>query len=312
MSALKLIVLSGPTGVGKTDLSIALAQRLGCPIVSADSRQVYREMPIGTAAPSPELQALVPHYFVGSRSVTRAYSAGNYEADATALLDRLFKTHSTLLLCGGSSLYIDAVCRGIDDIPEADPRVRDELMTRYKQEGLAPIARELQQVDPLYYQRVDPQNVQRVIHALEVYRTSGRPLSSFHTGQQKNRPFASYFFCLNRPREELYERINARVLQMINAGWPAEAYALMPLSHLNALNTVGYKELFDYFGGRIDWPETLRLIQRNTRHYARKQLSWIRRDGRYHYLDARRPCPDLIKEIETVIQAPVRSGPKEN
>ena len=291
-----LIVLLGPTGVGKTALGIQLALQLGCSILSADSRQIYRELPIGTAAPTPEERAAVPHYFVGTHSVTEGYSAASYEADVLRLLEGLFVDHPIQLLSGGSMMYIDAVCRGIDEIPDVDPASRTEVWHRYETQGLAPILTELEQLDPRYYATVDHQNYKRVLHGYEVCLSTGRPFSSFHTGQAKHRPFDIIKIGLTREREELYARIDERVLQMMSLGLEAEARAVYPHRHLNALNTVGYKELFAYFDGMISLEEAIRLIQRNSRHYARKQLTWWKRDPEVHWCH-----PEDIEGIENAL-----------
>ena len=291
-----LIVLLGPTGIGKTALGIQLALQLGCSILSADSRQIYCELPIGTAAPTPEERAAVPHYFVGTHSVTEGYSAASYEADVLRLLEGLFVDHPIQLLSGGSMMYIDAVCRGIDEIPDVDPAIRTEVWHRYETQGLAPILMELEQLDPRYYATVDHQNYKRVLHGYEVCLSTGRPFSSFHTGQAKHRPFDIIKIGLTREREELYARINERVLQMMSLGLEAEARAVYPHRHLNALNTVGYKELFAYFDGMISLEEAIRLIQRNSRHYARKQLTWWKRDPEVHWYH-----PEDIEGIENAL-----------
>ena len=291
-----LIVLLGPTGVGKTALGIQLALQLGCSILSADSRQIYRELPIGTAAPTPEERAAVPHYFVGTHSVTEGYSAASYEADVLRLLEGLFVDHPIQLLSGGSMMYIDAVCRGIDEIPDVDPAIRTEVWHRYETQGLAPILTELEQLDPRYYATVDHQNYKRVLHGYEVCLSTGRPFSSFHTGQAKHRPFDIIKIGLTREREELYARIDERVLQMMSLGLEAEARAVYLHRHLNALNTVGYKELFAYFDGMISLEEAIRLIQRNSRHYARKQLTWWKRDPEVHWYH-----PEDIEGIENAL-----------
>ena len=291
-----LIVLLGPTGVGKTALGVQLALQLGCSILSADSRQIYRELPIGTAAPTPEERAAVPHYFVGTHSVTEGYSAASYEADVLRLLEGLFVDHPIQLLSGGSMMYIDAVCRGIDEIPDVDPAIRTEVWHRYETHGLAPILSELEQLDPRYYATVDHQNYKRVLHGYEVCLSTGRPFSSFHTGQAKHRPFDVIKIGLTREREELYARIDERVLQMMSLGLEAEARAVYPHRHLNALNTVGYKELFAYFDGMISLEEAIRLIQRNSRHYARKQLTWWKRDPEVHWYH-----PEDIEGIENAL-----------
>ena len=276
-----LIVLVGPTGVGKTALSIRLAQYFGCSIISADSRQIFREIPIGTAAPSVEEQVAVPHYFVGTRSVTEPYSAAAFESEVLELLPQLFgeSPSATVLLSGGSMMYVDAITKGIDSIPDVPEEVRSSVWSRYETEGLEGILLELRLLDPTYYRSVDPKNYKRVLHGYEVCLATGRPFSSFHTGQRKVRPFRIVQVGLTRDREELYERIDRRVELMLEAGMVEEARQVYPLRSLNALNTVGYKELFSYFDGAIDLSEAVRLIQRNSRHYARKQLSWWRRDS---------------------------------
>lgn len=279
----RLIVLLGPTGVGKTALSVRLAQHLGTEILSADSRQIFRELPIGTAAPSATEQAAVPHHFIGTHSIHESYSAAAYEADALSLLDRLFSEKDTAVVAGGSMMYVDALCRGIDSIPDVDPEVRQAVWQRYQHEGLDGILSELRLLDPDYYSKVDPKNYKRVLHGYEVYLSTGHPFSSFHTGLAKERPFDCVKIGLVREREELYQRIDERVLGMMSAGLEEEARAVYPFRQLNALNTVGYKELFSYFDGDIDLPEAIRLIQRNSRHYARKQLSWWKRDESIHW-----------------------------
>ena len=291
-----LVVLLGPTGVGKTALGIQLASKLGCSILSADSRQIYRELPIGTAAPTLEERAAVPHYFVGTHSVTEGYSAASYEVDVLHLLEKLFSDHPIQLLSGGSMMYIDAVCRGIDEIPDVDPAIRAGVWYRYETGGLAPILSELEHLDPRSYATVDHHNYKRVLHGYEVCLSSGRPFSSFHTGQAKSRPFDIIKVGLTREREDLYARIDERVLQMMSLGLEAEARAVYPYRHLNALNTVGYKELFAYFDGTISLDEAIRLIQRNSRHYARKQLTWWKRDSEVHWYHPDAPN-DLLRAI---------------
>ena len=273
-----LIVLLGPTAVGKTELSLQLAERLGCPIISADSRQLYRDMVVATAAPTREQLARVPHHFIGTLSLTDYYSAAQYEADALALIERLFTRHDTLLLTGGSMMYIDAVCNGIDEIPTISEEVRRAVVTRYEEAGLDVLLEELLRLDPVFYERVDRRNPKRVIHAVEICRMTGQPYSSLRTETKKERPFDIVKIGLTRPREELYERINSRVDAMMRDGLEAEARRLYPYRHLNALNTVGYKEMFAYFDGTYDLPTAVEKIKRNTRVYARKQMTWFRRD----------------------------------
>lgn len=274
----KLVVLLGPTAVGKTELSLQLAERLGCPIISADSRQLYRDMVVATAAPTREQLARVPHHFIGTLSLTDYYSAAQYEADALALIEQLFTRHDTLLLTGGSMMYIDAVCNGIDEIPTISDEVRRAVVTCYEEAGLDVLLEELLRLDPVFYERVDRRNPKRVIHAVEICRMTGQPYSSLRTETKKERPFDIVKIGLTRPREELYGRINSRVDAMMRDGLEAEARRLYPYRHLNALNTVGYKEMFAYFDGTYDLPTAVEKIKRNTRVYARKQMTWFRRD----------------------------------
>ncbi|HIT81411.1 MAG TPA: tRNA (adenosine(37)-N6)-dimethylallyltransferase MiaA [Candidatus Caccoplasma merdavium] len=274
----KLVVLLGPTAVGKTELSLQLAERLGCPIISADSRQLYRDMVVATAAPTREQLARVPHHFIGTLSLTDYYSAAQYEADALALIEQLFTRHDTLLLTGGSMMYIDAVCNGIDEIPTISDEVRRAVVTRYEEAGLDVLLEELLRLDPDFYEKVDRRNPKRVIHAVEICRMTGQPYSSLRTETKKERPFDIVKIGLTRPRAELYERINSRVDAMMRDGLEAEARKLYPYRHLNALNTVGYKEMFAYFDGTYDLPAAVEKIKRNTRVYARKQMTWFRRD----------------------------------
>lgn len=279
----RLVVLLGPTGVGKTALSIHLAQELDTSIISADSRQIYRELPIGTAAPTVSECAAVPHYLVGERSVVEPYSASLFAAEATALVREQHQKGDYALVSGGSMMYIDALCNGIDEMPDVRPEIRRQVWQRYEVEGLTPILEELAVLDPVYYQRVDRHNYKRVLHGYEMCLSTGRPFSSFHTGQQQERPWHTLKIGLTRDREELYTRINKRVELMIEEGLEAEACAVYQYRALNALNTVGYKELFAYFDGTIDLAEAVRQIQRNSRIYARKQLSWWRRDAEIHW-----------------------------
>ena len=273
-----LIVLLGPTAVGKTELSLQLAERLGCPIISADSRQLYRDMVVATAAPTREQLARVPHYFIGTLALTDYYSAACYEEEAMALMQELFAHHDTLLLTGGSMMYIDAVCNGIDEIPTISDEVRRAVVTRYEEAGLDVMLEELLRLDPDFYEKVDRRNPKRVIHAVEICRMTGQPYSSLRTETKKERPFDIVKIGLTRPRAELYERINSRVDAMMRDGLEAEARRLYPYRHLNALNTVGYKEMFAYFDGTYDLPTAVEKIKRNTRVYARKQMTWFRRD----------------------------------
>ncbi len=286
-----LILLIGPTGVGKTDLSIELAQQLATEIVSCDSRQIYREMRIGTAVPSPEQLAAVPHHFIGTHSIHEVYTAGKYELEALELLEQLFRTHDQVVMTGGSGLYIDALCKGIDDFPEVVPGLREQLMQRIDTEGLEALRQELKLVDPESYRQLDLKNPHRVVRALEVSLSIGKPYSSFKTKEEKARPFNIVKIALQRPREALYDRINRRVLQMMEQGWEAEARGLYPFRHLPALNTVGYKELFDYFDGKTTLSEAVSLIQQHTRNYAKKQISYWGRDKSIRWMS-----PDELKK----------------
>ena len=273
-----LITLLGPTGVGKTELSLKVAERLGSPIISSDSRQLYRELPIGTAAPTPEQQARVKHYFVGTLGLTDYYSASQFETDGLALLTQLHATVPNVVMSGGSMMYIDAVCKGIDDIPTVTPEIREAIYQQFAQEGLAPILEELKAADPKHYEEVDRQNYKRVIHAVEICRMTGKPYSSFRTHTIKSRPFRIIKIGLTRDREELYDRINRRVDQMMEEGLLEEARRVYPYRALNALNTVGYKELFNYLSGEWTLDVAIEKIKRNSRVYARKQMTWFKHD----------------------------------
>ena len=282
----RLLLILGPTAVGKTDYSIEKALEVGSPVISCDSRQLYKEMHIGTAVPSPEQLARVPHYFIQTLSVTQNYTAGMYEADALALIGRLFaEGHETLVVTGGSMMYADALCYGLDDFPEVPMLLREHLMECLRDEGVEVLAEQLKELDPVTYEEIDRSNGQRVIRALEVCLYTGQPFSSFKTRSFKERDFEIEKIGLIRPREELYARIDARVLQMVDEGLEAEARSLLPYRDLPALQTVGYREMFDYFDGKHDLDETVRLIQRNTRHYAKRQLTWWRRDPDIQWYD---------------------------
>lgn len=273
-----LVVLIGPTGVGKTALSLRLAEALNACIISADSRQLYADLKIGTAAPTAEELQQVPHHLVGTLKLTDYYSAAQYETEVMALLEKLFQERDNVLLTGGSMMYIDAVCKGIDDIPTVDAETRELLMQKYESEGLEQLCSELRLLDPEYYKVVDLKNPKRVIHALEICYMTGRTYTSYRTQQTKQRPFRIIKIGLTRPREELYERINQRVLQMIADGLEAEARSVYPYRHLNSLNTVGYKEMFRYFDGEWTLPFAIEKIQQNSRIYSRKQMTWFKRD----------------------------------
>ena len=278
-----LITLLGPTGVGKTELSLKVAERFGSPIISSDSRQLYCDLPIGTAAPTPEQQARVKHYFVGTLKLTDYYSASQFETDVLALLAQLHTTTPHVVMTGGSMMYIDAVCKGIDDIPTVTPEIREAIYQQYAQEGLVPILEELKAADPQHYEEVDRQNYKRVIHAVEICRMTGKPYSSFRTNTIKSRPFRIIKIGLTRDREELYDRINRRVDMMMEEGLLEEARRVYPFRTLNALNTVGYKELFNYFSGEWTLNLAIEKIKRNSRVYARKQMTWFKHDPEIHW-----------------------------
>lgn len=281
----KLLVILGPTGVGKTNLSIDIAQHLNCPIISSDSRQIYKGMVIGTDAPSPIQLEKVTHYFIGTLSVDEYFSASQFEDETIKLLSELHQKHDCVIMSGGSMMYIDAVCKGIDEVPDIDPVLRKQLMELYQKEGLDPIRMQLKMRDPLFYDQVDLKNPKRVIHALEVCIMTGKPYSSFRTNTVKQRPFDIVKIGLTRPREELYQRINKRVDQMIEKGLVDEALKFYPHRHLNSLNTVGYKELFQYFDGNWTFEFAIDKIKQHSRNYARKQLSWFNRDKEIHWID---------------------------
>jgi len=278
-----LVVLTGPTGVGKTELSLRLAEALGSPILSCDSRQIFREMSIGTAAPTTEQLKRVKHYFIASKSIHEPYSAAKFEMEVFALLNGLFISHEAVLMTGGSMMYIDAVCKGIDNMPDVDPLIRLQLSDLYHEKGLEPILEELQRLDPVYYKQVDRQNPKRVIHGLEMCRMTGLPFSSFRKDTAKERPFRTLKICLNRDRQELYNRIDCRVDEMMLQGLEKETRSLYAYRSLNALNTVGYKEMFDYFDGRFSLDQAVTTLKFNTHKYARKQLTWFRRDSDYQW-----------------------------
>ena len=280
-----LRIILGPTAVGKTDYAVAEALRVGSPVVSCDSRQLYRELRIGVARPDDAQLAAVPHYFIADRSISEPCSAGAYELEALQLLEKLFRDHETVVMAGGSGLYIDALCNGLDDFPDADPELRAQLSERLRTEGVAALRADLRVLDPETYATIDPANGQRIVRALEVTIATGRKYSSFKTHPAKERPFTIVKTGLKRPRPELYARIDARVDRMMEEGLLEEARALLLHRSLPALNTVGYKELFDYFDGRYDLAEAVRLIKRNTRHYAKKQLTWWARDPSIHWID---------------------------
>ena len=289
---MKLFVLLGPTAVGKTALSIKIAKLLGSPIINCDSRQIYKDMSIGTAAPTEEQLAEVKHYFVKILELQQYYSAAQYEEDAINLIGQLSSTHNNLLLSGGSMMYIDAVCNGIDDIPTVAPEIREELKERLHTEGLEKLRNELRLLDPEYYNIADLKNPKRIVHALEICYTSGKTYTSFRIRKKKERPFQIIKIGLRRERNELFERINKRVDMMMEEGWLEEAKSLYPHRQLNALNTVGYKELFKYFDGAWELDFAIEKIKKNTRDYAKKQMTWFAHDEDIHWFS-----PDNEKEI---------------
>lgn len=280
-----LKVVIGPTGIGKTDYAIQLAQKYVCPILNADSRQLYRDIPIGTAAPTAEEQARVKHYFVGTLDLEDYYSAAQYEHDALLLMEELFKTHDTLVMSGGSMMYVDAVCKGIDDIPTVDEDTRALLKQRYETEGLEPLVAELRLLDPAYYDVCDKRNPKRVVHALEICYMTGRTFTSFRVRREVQRPFRIEKIGLQRPREILFERINRRVDNMVEQGLLDEARRVFPFRCCNSLNTVGYKELFHYFDGDWELDFALEKIRRNSRVYAKKQMTWFKKDADVTWID---------------------------
>lgn len=273
-----LIIVTGPTGSGKTDLSIKLARHLGCEIISADSRQLFRDIPIGTAAPTPEQLNEVKHHFVGTLSLDEYYSAARYEEDVLKLLDKLWQKNDKAIMCGGSMMYIDAVTKGIDELPTVSNQVRDHVMKLYQDEGIEGIRQILRNLDPEYLASADPSNHRRLIHAIEICLESGVPYSSLRTGTVKERPFNIITMMIDYPREELFDRINRRVDEMIANGLEEEARKVYHLRHLNSLNTVGYKEMFAWFDGTMDRDTAIARIAKNTRVYAKKQLTWLKRN----------------------------------
>ena len=295
-----LIVITGPTAVGKTDLCMEIAERFDIPIINADSRQLFRELRIGTASPTPEQLAKVRHYFVGTLNIGDYYSASMYEQDVMTLLGQLFKTSDYALLSGGSMMYIDAVCNGIDDIPTVDEKTRTLMKRRLAEEGLEKLVEELRRIDPEHYEVVDRQNPRRVVHALEICHMTGQTYTSFRKAEKKQRPFEIIKIGLNREREELYNRINRRVDSMMEQGLLKEAEEMLPYRQANALNTVGYKELFSYFDGIWELDEAVERIKGNTRRYARKQLTWFKRDQqmKWFHPDEQEQIMKYISEYE--------------
>ena len=298
-----LLLIVGPTGVGKTELSLRVAEHYGCPILNCDSRQIYRSIPIGTAAPTAEEQARVKHYFVATRDLEEDYNAGQYERDALALLEELFKTHEVVVMSGGSMLYADAVCKGLDDLPNVPVEIRQEVKTAYEKGGLEWLQAEVQRLDPDYWEIVDQQNPARLAHCIEMCRMTGKTYSSLRTNPNKERPFRIVKVALERPREVLYDRINRRVEQMVKDGLVEEARAVYPKRQLNSLQTVGYRELFAYFDGEYDLDRAIELIQQNSRHYAKRQMTWFRHDKDIHWLNANESYETNIHLIDDLLCA---------
>ena len=295
-----LVVLIGPTAVGKTDTSLAIAEHFGCPIISSDSRQMYCGMEIGTAMPTRKEQERCKHYFVGQLQPGDYYSAAKYEEDVIRLLEKEFQSKKVMLMSGGSMMYIDAVCKGIDDIPTVDEETRTMILEKYENEGLEQLAAELKLLDPEYYNEADIKNPKRVMHALEICYMTGKTYSSFRKRNIKERPFRILKIGLQREREELYERINRRVDMMIEQGLIEEVKKFSHLKHHNSLNTVGYKEIFKYLDGEWTLPFAIEKIKQNTRIYSRKQVTWYRKDediAWFHPNDVE----EIIKYIEDKI-----------
>lgn len=294
-----LIVITGPTGSGKTSLAIDMAEWLGCDIISADSRQIYRHLPIGTAAPTPEQKARVRHHFVDMLELDRYYSAAQFETDVMALLPGLMQRTGCTVMCGGSMMYVDAVVRGIDELPTISDAIRAEALDIYTGGGIEAIRERLRQLDPDYYAEVDLCNHKRLVHAVEICLQSGVPYSTLRTGQVKERPFDVLKVSIDYSRDELFDRINSRVDAMIAMGLEDEARSVYHLRHLNSLNTVGYKEMFQYFDGSMDRDTAIARIAKNTRVYAKKQLTWLKRDPSVHLLDpdkSRQQLSQLISQ----------------
>lgn len=279
-----LIIIAGPTASGKTALSIALALHFNTPILSADSRQFYKEMKIGTASPSEDELQKVKHFFIGNLSIDDYYNVFKYENEALSILNECFTSNNIVIACGGSGLYLDALCYGIDDLPDPDPILRNKLSTQIKNGETEKLLEQLKEIDPDYYAMVDKQNPQRILRALEVCLQTGKTFSSQRKQQQKNRHFNIVKYCLSLSREELYKRINHRTDSMIKLRLVEEAKTLYPYRNVNALNTVGYKELFDYIDGKCSLEQSITDIKTHTRHYAKRQITWFKRDSSYQWL----------------------------
>ena len=299
-----LFVLLGPTAVGKTELALQMAENLGSPILNCDSRQIYRGMEIGTASPTAEQQRRVKHYFVGTHEIASYYSAAQYEQDVLTLIAQLCDIHHSLLLTGGSMMYLDAVCNGIDDIPSVDTEVRETLHQRLEAGDIDKMRNELRLLDPNYYHTADTRNPKRIVHALEVCYTTGRPYSSFLTKKRKQRPFRIVKIGLRRERQELFDRINKRVDTMMAEGLIEEARRLYPFRRENALNTVGYKEIFRYFDGEWELPFAIEKIKKNTRDYAKKQMTWFDHDTSIQWFHPEKDFTQLSQPLSIMNCAP--------
>lgn len=292
-----LVVITGPTGSGKTSLAIEVAKAIGTEIISADSRQIFKEIPIGTAAPSEEERAAVPHYFVATHNLMDYYSAADFESDVISLLERKWREHDVMVMAGGSMMYVDAVINGIDDIPSISDENRRRAMAVYENGGLQQLRLDVLDLDPEYYRQVDLNNHKRLIHALEIMYESGKKYSALRTGQSRKRDFRVLKFALNLPREVLFDRINRRVETMIDAGLEAEARAVYDMRHLNSLNTVGYKEMFEYFDGKMDRATAIARICKNTRVYAKKQLTWLKKDDSVIWLNPENALEEVLRRL---------------
>jgi tRNA dimethylallyltransferase len=300
LSQKTLIVITGPTASGKTAAAIQLANHYKTDILSADSRQFYREMSIGTAKPSEQELAAANHHFINNLSITETYTAWDYEVQALELLNKLFDQHNYAILAGGSGLFIKAVCEGFDEFPDMEPGLREKLNQEFEENGIADLQQRLKIADPVYYEQVDLNNPQRLIRALEVFESTGQPFSSFHKSNINKRPFRVIKFGLNLPREKLYQQINLRVDEMVKNGLIEEVKSLLPQRHLNALNTVGYSELFNYFDGETNLDKTIEMIKQNTRRFAKRQITWFGRDKEITWMmpDNKDLIADMISAIK--------------
>lgn len=297
MNSKKLIVIAGPTAVGKTEIALRLAEYFRTEIISADSRQIYKELEIGTAKPTPEELSRVPHHFINTHSVAQSYDAGAYGRDALVLIHYLFKKHDTLVLCGGSGLYIKAVLEGFDEMPEIPPGIRDQIITEYKLKGLEWLQKEVKEIDPHYFEQVDINNPHRLIRALELFKASGQKASQLRVKEKRTHHFEVVKIGLELEREQLYGRIDARMDAMIERGLFKEAEQFFQTRDLNAMQTVGYREIFDYLEGKYNREEAIRLLKRNTRRYAKRQLTWFKRDPKIHWFR-----PEQLDEMVRLVE----------